>query len=106
MPKTSRDFRTMARTLAKQKAELLKLRREHRQTVQNAVEFKEMVLVAKKEYDKKFAIVQEEANILRQSLKNFSGPYYKQRQALRKQAKMLKAYRVAKKSRRPSKTCI
>ena len=106
MPKTSRDFRTLTRTLAKQTAELVKIRHEHRQTVQNASKFKNMVLVAKKEYDKKLATAQQEANILRQSLKNFSVPYYKQRNVLRKQAKMLKAYRAARKSRRPSKTCV
>lgn len=106
MPKTSRDFRTMTRALTKQQAELVKIRHEHRQTVQNATEFKKMVFVVKGEYDKKLASVQQEANILRQSLKNFSVPYYKQQKVLCKQANMLKAYRVAKKRRRPSKTCL
>ena len=102
MPKSSRDIRAMARTLNQQREELLKLRREHLQTTQDAIAFKKMAFAAKRKYDRELSNAKQEANILRQSLKNFSGPYYEQRKALRKQAKMLKAYRAAKKSRRRS----
>lgn len=115
MPKTSREIRSMARTLSKQQAELSNIRRKHRQTVRNATKFKLKVLAAKKKYEKKLDAVQEEANILRRSLKNFSGSYYKLKQDFRRQANMLKKCRVAKESGakkriakahyHPSKTC-
>lgn len=105
MPKSSRDIRAMARTLNQQREELLKLRHEHLQTTQDAIAFKKMALAAKREYDSELSNTKQEANILRQSLKNFSGPYYKQKKVLRQQAKMLKGYRSVKKRRR-AKTSI
>ena len=105
MPKTSRDIRAMARTITKQRAEILKLRRDYRQTTQDAIAFKKMAFSAKSKYDRELSNVKQEANILRQSLKNFSGPYYKQKKVLRQQAKMLKGYRSVKKRRR-AKTSI
>ena len=95
MPKTSRDVRTMARTLDKQRVELVNIRREHRQAALNNELNTEMTL----SIVKKLENAQREVCILRQSLKNFSKPYYRLKKVVRKQANILKAYRTGKSHR-------
>ena len=73
MPKsqtTTRDVRAMSR-------ELFKVKKELRQTKQNAKSFTKRAFARKALYDK-------EENTWRQSLKNFSNSYYKQKKELKR----------------------
>ena len=78
MTKSDRTTRLLQRNLAK-------VSRELRNEVQNHKSFKKMALAAKKAYEKR---QKEDAEILANSLRNFSGPLYKLKNERKKLLKM------------------
>ncbi|MDA7838831.1 hypothetical protein N9A45_00690 [bacterium] len=80
---TIRDMRALRRSLQKATQQL-------RRTEQNATAFKKMAFAAEKEYKRRH---QADADILRNSLRNISVPFYNQKKENRRLKKIVKLVR-------------
>ena len=73
---TARDYRSMARKIRQLEQALTKSNQKVAETQEEAELFKKNAFAKKAEYDKQLKLQCETNDILRKSLKNFSGPLY------------------------------
>ena len=96
MPVSLRTYRALTRELVKTKKELSKKTR-------NDLEFKKMVFMAKKKYDRELKVTRDEIDIFRKSLKSWNKGFYAQRKEIKKLKSYIRRQKLKKKLKKQHK---